>query len=161
MSNYWKFYLPEYHPTGLSGAVGGNISTNEVQSSLHSVFSHMDGNELSDVVQYRKLFAKQVESGAFENILIEVANVEHPTHISFAVTGISGDITGQSSDPEILPDGYTTGMFSGNYIQSLTGLATSNYGNYIGIWIKETIPANSNSDELASFTMRVRATRID
>lgn len=161
MTTYWKFYLPESHPTGLSGVVGGAISTQEVQSNLDSVFAHMEGNELSDVTQYRKLFAKQVESGSFENVLIEVANVEYPTHISFAVTGISGDVTGQSSDPDTLPDGYTVNMFSGDYSQSLTGLATSNYGDYIGIWVKETIPANSEYDELASFVLRVRATRID
>lgn len=161
MTNYWKFYLSEYHPTGLSGVVGGGISTNEVQSSLDSVFAHMEGNELSDVTQYRKLFAKQVESGSFENVLIEVANVEYPSHISFAVTGISGDLTGQASSPQTLPDGYTVGMFSGDYLQSLTSLATSSYGDYIGIWVKETIPANSEDDELASFVLRVRATRAD
>ena len=161
MTTYWKFYLPQSHPTGLSGVIGGSISTDEALNDPSSIFAHLPTSELKDVTQYRKLFAKQIATGAFENITLELANVEYPAQISFAVTGTSGDITGQSSDPKVLPDGYTTGMFSGNSSVPLTGLTSSAFGDYIGIWIKQTIPADSDNDDLASFVMRVRATKTD
>lgn len=161
MTTYWKFYLPENHPIGLSGVVGGGISTDEALNDPSAIFAHLPTNDSSEVSQYRKLFAKQVTAGAFENLTVELANVEYPSQISFAVTGMSGDITGQSSDPQVLPDGYTTGMFSGNADLPLTGLLASALGDQIGIWIRQAIPAAAVNDDLASFVMRIRATKID
>ena len=161
MTTYWKFYLPENHPTGLSGVVGGGISTDEALNDPSAIFAHLPTSEVSEVSQYRKLFAKQTAVGTFENLVLELANVEYPDQISFAVTGMSGDITGQSSDPQVLPAGYTTGMFTGDADNSIVGLASSTLGDYIGVWIKQTIPADSTNDDLASFVMRVRATKID
>lgn len=161
MTTYWKFYLPENHPTGLSGTVGGGISTVEAINDPRAIFAHLPTSDVSEVTQYRKLFAKQIATGSFENMIIELANVEYPDQISFAITGMSGDLTGVSTDPQLIPDGYTTGMFSGNSDFAITGLNSSEFGDYVGIWIRQAIPADSDNDDLASFIMRVRATKID
>ena len=77
MSNYWKFYLPTAHPTGLYEQIGGSISSTELKPQLGALFAPMETDAENTKTQYRKVFAKQVKAGSFENVLVEIDNIEH------------------------------------------------------------------------------------
>jgi hypothetical protein len=158
MTQYWKFYLPEAHPTGLDAQVGGTISANELEPQLSYLFSPMETDDVSDKAQYRKVFAKQVEAGTFQNVSIELANVEYTGQVSFAIA----DQTGYAPTAQTLPDVYdgVSNPFSGNSTQALTGIDISSQNDTIGVWIKQSLEADVGSDDLASFTIRVRATKL-
>ena len=154
MAQYWKFYLPEYHPTGLDTQVGGGIGSIELEPELGFLFSHMETNGLEQV-QYRKLFAKQIVEADFVDVSIEIGNVEHTGQVSFYIS----DLTGVATNAETLPDGVIDSNFSGDWESAITGLATSSLGSSMGIWFKETLPANEGSDVLGSFTVQIKAIR--
>ena len=156
MTQYWKFYIPAAHPTGLDSQVGGVISSTELEPQLNYLFSPMETDDLSDKTQYRKVFAKQVQSATFSNVYIEVANVEYTGQISFALDSI---LTGTADNALTIPDGYTTEDFTGNSSTALLGLSSSTLGSTIGIWVKQDLAANAGTDDLASFTLRVRASK--
>ena len=158
MSNQiFKFYLPANNPSGLLGTVGGSITTTELEPRLGSLFADMNSSPVSTVNQYRKLHIKQVEEGTFENVYVELGNVEHVTQVSFTIATSSSDT---STSPLIIPTGYTVGNFTGTYANSLLALSSSTEGSTFAIWIRQSIPPGADDDSLASFTIRVRATQL-
>lgn len=156
MTKYWRFYLPAAHPTGLTGQVGGAIGSEELKPHLNALFSEMESSDSVAKTQYRKVFAKQVETATFQNVSIELGNVEHTGHVSFYV----GDPTGYADNAQTFPDVVPSTGFSGNYIVPITGLATSSKGDTLPIWVRQDIPAGAGDDALASFTLKVRAVKL-
>jgi hypothetical protein len=159
MISYFKFYLPVNNPTGLSGIVGGSISTNELKPYVNLLFAPMPSFEDVSISQYRKVYIRQIESGVFNNLYVELANVEYPTQVSFVATGelISGET---SISPLSPPNSFSgNGVFSGNYNTYLYLASESAQHSSFPIWIKQTIPSGAGSDNLASFSLKVRATK--
>jgi len=159
MAKYFTFYHAQYNPTGLSGTVGGSITSTEVQPYLNSLFTEMPVSTTVPIVQYRKVWAKQTKAGTFTGVYIEIGNVEHTGQVFFdIVTGTNGNTsTGPLYPPPELGYSYS---FSGNYNTSLLYTGNSTLNTTIPIWIKEKIDANIGDDDLASFSLRVRATKI-
>ena len=162
MTTYWKFYLPEAHPTGLSGQVGGGITAVELEPKVGALFSVANTNTVSAVTQYRKVFAKQVEAGTFEGVTIELTNVEYTGQIAFAITGVgsAGDLTGFAPNAQTIPDVLSALDFSGTTAQSLTGLESSTKDDFFAVWLKQELAAGAGQDDLASFILKIRANKL-
>ena len=161
MAQFFKFYKSEFNPTGLSGVVGGSISNLEVQPQLNELFAPMSVSDVVTQNQYRKVFAKQVRSGSFTGVSIELGNVEHEDQIFFNIpTGAIG-LTGTASNPLSAPESLQyVGAFSGDYDTSILATASSTYNTVIPIWLRQTLAPGISDDDSARFTIRVRATKI-
>lgn len=167
MAEMWAFYLPTNHPTGMSGVEGGVSSNTEIDPKLNALLTHQGTDDVSDKNQYRKFFIEQVGVGTFENVSLELANVEYTGQISFAITGhpngqAFGEYTGSAPSPASLPDGWDDNSnFTGNSATPITGLANSTQGDVMEVWMRQYIASSTADDELATFVMRVRATKTD
>jgi len=153
MTYYFKFYKPLRNPTGLVGTVGLGISTDELIPRKDTLFAPRPTSEVIPVYQYRKFFAKQVANVTLTGVYLEVVNVEYPDQIAFG-TGTSG---GSSSSPTGAPAGVT---FNGNYLSpiQLNGLFSQN--SIIPIWIRQTIPADTEDDDFVSLQLRIIGTIV-
>lgn len=156
----WNFYLPQYQPTGLTGLVGGSIAAEELTTAVDALFPAVLANSGEDHIQYRKVFIKNDSSDSFQNVYVEVENIEYTGQIKFAILHEGGDPTGTAPDPMTLPDIIATGQFTGFYGAPITGLGTGNPGDTIGVWLQQFIPANSDNEVLASFVLQVRASKL-
>lgn len=158
MISYFKFYLPQYNPTGLSGTVGGEISTNELKPYVNLLFAPMPSYDSVQTNQYRKVWIRQVESGVFNNLYVELANVEYTGQVFFVATGESTNET--STSPLSPPNSFSgLGIFSGDHDTFLYLASESTQYSNFPIWLKQTIPSGAGSDNLASFSLKVRATK--
>lgn len=154
MTTFFTFYKPEYNPTGMSGTVGGSISTNQLLPRKDTLFCSRETSELISVTQYRKVFAKQTYNGTLSGVRVELANVEYSGQISFGITTTSGD---SIASPTVAP---TSVSITGNYAHAiaLTGSYTQN--SVVPIWIKQTIAADTEDDDFVSFQLRIIGTII-
>lgn len=154
MGQYWTFYKPVSNPTGVSGTVGGVISTTELLPRKDTLFSPRETSALIDVNQYRKVFAKQVYSGTFTGVTVQLVNVEYTGQVSF---GISTDSSDSISSATVAPSGID---FSGNVTTPITLTGTTTLGSLIPIWVKQTISANSEDDSFVVFQLQVLGTLV-
>jgi hypothetical protein len=154
MTQYFKFYKPQYNPTGMSGTVGGAISTSELLPRKDALFSPRETSELISVEQYRKVYAKQVYAVTLTGVTVQLSNTDYTGHISF---GVSTGTNDTSSSPGTAPAGVS---FTGNYLNSITVAGTTTSGSVIPIWIKQQIAANSGDDDFVSFQLRILGTII-
>jgi len=158
MGTFFRFYESNFNPTGLSGVVGGAISNNELQPQLNAVFTNIAVSETVTQTQYRKIFVKQVLTGSFTGVSIELANVEHTGQVSFDIpTGQTDTATNPLSVPASLSAGNA---FSGNFNTSILAANSSTIDTTIPIWMKQTLAPDIGDDSSATFSIRVRATKI-
>ena len=165
MSNYFRFYLPLNSPTGLSGVVGGAISTNRLENALGALFADMPVSASEDLHQYRKIFAQQDRDGTFTNVSIELANVEHDDQVFFDVYPIDPVDAVLQDDTAVdaitPPTGLSgAGYFTGDYETAIAIPGNTTIGDSVAIWLKQVVPQSTADDPLASFTLRITANRI-
>jgi hypothetical protein len=155
MTSFFTFYKPQYNPTGVDSTVGGSISIDQLLPRKDTLFASRDSSSLIDVVQYRKVFAKQTYNATLSGVRVELANVEHADQILFGVN--TGSLTDSVATATTPPVGFA---LTGAYLNpiSLTGAYTLN--SIIPIWIKQTIPAGTTDDEFVTFQLRVVGTII-
>lgn len=156
----WQFYMPEKNPTGFNEKVGGRISNSPVSNNINYLFADAGSDEVSSSVQYRKLFVKQVGDGQFENLKIELENLDGNNYIDFAVKYLSGDPTGFAQNAKTLPDELLETDFIGTTDNPLTGLTVSIKDEYIGIWLRQTLPPGAGSSEGSRVLLKVRANKL-
>lgn len=155
MTTYFKFYKPLYNPTGMSGTVGGEITTEELLPRKNALFAPRNTSELSVSEQYRKLFIKQVYSTTMTGLTVELVNTEHSDQITFGIA--TGDINEYITSPLTSPTGVAiTGSTSSSVMYTGSGIA----GTVIPVWLKQTIGVNSGDDDFVSFQLRILGTII-
>jgi hypothetical protein len=168
----FRFYEAEFNPTGLSGTVGGGISTTELQPRLGSFFADMTIPEVTTLYQFRKFYIKQTEPGTYQDIKVGLVNVEHSDQVTFFLdTGVSGyydtaiNALSYPTGTFITGDGLTNAHFSGNYSSSIyytgsVGGETTVSGEYFPVWIRQEIDSTETADSLASFAIQVIGTKL-
>lgn len=155
MTQYFKFYLPEYNPTGMSGVVGGGITNQELLPRKNALFAPRETSDLSVNEQYRKLFIKQIYSANLTGLTVELVNTEHSDQIYFGIATGSSDES--ISSPLVAPTGVAiTGSVSYPIVFTGSGVV----GTAIPIWLKQTIAANSGDDDFVAFQLRILASLI-
>ena len=168
----FNFYEPEYNPTGLTGLVGGKISSTLLQHKLGYFIADMTIPDATTLYQFRKFYITQTEDGVFQDIKVSLTNVEHTDQISFFVdTGASAE--NDSAPDPMSPSTYPTGAygalvssnFSGDsdtpiyYTGSVNGETTVS-GETFPVWIRQALDSNDTNDKLASFIVQVSATKL-
>jgi hypothetical protein len=154
----FSFYTSLHNPTGLVGTVGGDVSTEELQPKLGYLFSNMDTSDLSEIAQYRKVFIVQEEDVSMQDLYVEVGEAEYTGHVSFAINTSLGNT---ADSPITVPDDMSVADFSGDSSTPLYLTGTSTLDDQHEIWLKLTLPANVGTDELASFNLKVKGTRLN
>jgi hypothetical protein len=157
---YFKFYEPQYNPTGLSGDVGGLITTTEIQPKLGILLADMQVPEITTQHQYRKIWIKQTAVGTFNDVSIRLANVEHTGQIAIA-TGSIEDVANANAltAPTGLYGTLVATGFSGDVNNPLyVGNTTLN--STVPIWVRETIASGAGDDAAATFVLQIQGTKI-
>jgi len=158
---YFKFYEPIANPTGLSGEVGGWISSTELQPKLGYLFVDIATPELSTQRQFRKVWIKQEGLGTFEDVSLNIVNIEHTGQIDF-VTG-SPLSTDFASSPLDYPTGdygaLVDANFSGN-VDSAMYIGGTTQNDLVPVWIRQTIATGDGTDVLSSFSFQVKGTKV-
>lgn len=154
MSTFFRFYKPVYNPTGMSGMVGGAISTTELLPRLDYLFAPRECSDSIDVVQYRKLWIKQVYDATMTGLTIQLVNLDYPEQIYFNTTTGTNDTT---ASPGTAPDGVS---FTGSYLVDIALTGTTVSGSTIPIWIQQTISADSGDDDFVAFQIRILGTIV-
>lgn len=148
-----KLYHSEYNPSGLSGTVGGDISSNEYSGFWSEVISYTTAppTGTTGLTQYRKIYLKNETSANRTQIRVWLDAVEHPSQIKIALA--SG--TDSLSDPTGNLSGYTW-TAPANYINGLD-IGSLGTGEYTGIWIQQTLSGISSGDNYAAFRLYIGA----
>jgi hypothetical protein len=158
-AGYFKFYEPEFNPTGVGGVVGGETSSTELQPKLGYLFVDKEASELTETLQFRKLWIKQEGQGTFQDVNLNVVNIEHTGQIHF--------VTGEGPDSSTTALSYPTGAygqlatahFSGN-VDTPMYIGSTVQNDEFSVWIRQSIPAGSSADSLSSFSFQVKGTKI-
>jgi len=156
---FFGFYEPEFNPTGLSGEVGGSFTSTVLKPKLGELVSPMESSVDSEVTQYRKLFIRQDEEATFQDLSVILSNVEHTGQVSFAIS--TGQMEEQATDAITAPDGIPSDNFSGDHVTAITLTGTSVQDDIYGIWLRVVLPTGAGIDELATFGVRVKGTRLN
>jgi hypothetical protein len=158
-AGYFKFYEPEFNPTGVGEAVGGYTSSTELQPKLGYLFVDTEASELNETLQFRKLWIKQEGQGTFQDVNLNIVNIEHTGQIHF-VTGAAAD---SSANALTYPTGsygqLATENFTGN-VDTAMYIGSTAQDDEFSIWIRQSIPAGSSTDTLSSFSFQVKGTKI-
>ena len=152
MTEYFRFLYPEYNPPGLSGAVGGGITSGELPSSLNSLLvpAQVSG---SSYYQYRKLWIEQLSEDSFTSLGLQFANSEYSNRVEFAyATGAYA--TGVATNPLTIPENIVDGDFSSSIDGSLD-LSSGEAGSQYAIWIRQAIVSGDQPDSMASVNIRI------
>ena len=156
MVTYFRFYHSESNPGNLTGEVGGSIGTEEIQQTIGDLFATRSTANVDDQIQYRKIFIKQTAAGSFNNIELNLENVEYEDQISMRRERFSGD---SSVSPITIPSGQYAIEYSGDFNTPLT-LGNSTSGTAWGIWLRQSIPAEASPDAFASFVLQIKGDKI-
>lgn len=154
MTSYFAFYKPVSNPTGMSGTVGGAISSVELLPRQDTLFAPRDTSEFVTVEQYRKFFIKQVYDATLTGVVVELVNVEYPDQISFNTTATLNDTT---TSPTTAPDNV---VFSGNSTTAIGISGATVLDTTIPIWVKQEIEADSGDDSFVAFQIRIYGTLV-
>lgn len=155
MVQYFKFFKPIYNPTGLTGTVGGSISTEEVLPRNGALFAPAESSPVVPITQYRKLFVKQVYDATMTGLVLQLANTEYSDQIYYGVA--TGDVNESVTSSSVAPTGVSmTGSYSGSVY--ITGVSTS--GTVYPVWIKQILPAGVGDDDFVAFQLRILGTII-
>jgi len=154
MTNFFKFYKSASNPTGMSGTVGGAISTSDLLPRIDTLFAPMLSSASIDVVQYRKLYIQQQANVTMTGVTLQLVYLDYPEHITFNTTTVADDFV---TSPSIQPTGVS---FTGSYLVDITLTGTTSSGAIIPVWLKQTIPAGSGDDNFVAFQLRVLGTII-
>jgi hypothetical protein len=155
MTQFFKFYLPEFNPTGMSGTVGGGITIEELLPRKNALFAPREISDLTTSEQYRKLFIKQVYSAVLTGLTVELVNTEHSDQIYFGIA--TGSVDETISSPLIAPTGVA---LTGSTTNSVTYTGSGVVGTTIPIWLKQTISPGSSDDDFVAFQLRILATIV-
>lgn len=159
-AGYFKFYEPEFNPTGVGEAVGGYISSTALEPKLGYLFIDKTVSEISETLQFRKLWIKQEGQGTFQDVNLNIVNIEHTGQVSF-VTGAPG-----GSDSSATTLAYPTGDYGQLALGNFTGnvdtpmyIGSSAQDQEFSVWIRQSIPGGSSTDALSSFSLQVKGTK--
>jgi hypothetical protein len=133
----FRFYKSEYNPTGLTGKVGGGISTDELSGYLGELFAYQYAyppETTGSAVQYRKIFVRNT-----------FGKVSEDTRLWFDAQHVSGqiavalDVTGATTGTVIFPP---SGLSGWSYPQNYTGgfkLGNLDNNETAAIWLRQTL----------------------
>lgn len=170
-----KLYYPATWPSinNTTGSIGGSVGSVLVNGTNTGLFptgqSGLAGT--TSYIRYAKVFFKHEGDSAdtLTNPLIYITNATMQNHISIAPDpawmGIHTTQTGVASNRATLPDGLTSGNFTGyTVLQPLDLSALSGQtvvftsGQTIGIWVRERIPGGMGNSYTNSFNLAIKGT---
>lgn len=151
----------EMMPQDDTSPVGGDIDlAAELEGHLGEVFEQGRSNfpGQSDWVRYRKVFAKNTGSTTIQNIVSYIVNPEYPSQVAFAYAKALDD---DSADSETMPSGYLESDFvSFEGIEEGTGGGTLLPGDYLGFWVRLTIPPGLSAETGAYFGLGIAGEEV-
>lgn len=148
------FYKSQYNPEGLSGTVGGQISTTPLSGYIGEVLANVEAPPEETSVssnQYRKIFVKNEYATSSEHTRLWLDAVEHPAQIYLAVDATTG---GTISSPLTAPSGVSVWSAPSNYAEGID-LGTISRNGYKAIWIKQMLSGITEPDPYATFRLYV------
>lgn len=149
----YGFYKPLSNPAGLTGTVGGNISSYQFSGQLAELFAHVSAppSGLDPVYQYRKIFIKNEFSSSSANTRVWLDAVDRPEQIAIALGTALADST---TSPTGQPASVTGWVSPYNYVNGIS-LGTLAVNGYTGIWVRQTLTGIVESDPYC--TLRIYA----
>ena len=148
----FRFFTSEYNPTGLSGLVGGGISSLELSGYLGELFSFAEAYPIDvniPVYQYRKLFVVNNYGQECSDVRVWIDS-EHVTgQIELCLEYTVGTTGGISSEPVGLAGSWSAPK---NYAQGLAVGSLLN-GESKGVWLRQTLVGISSSNPYASLRL--------
>ncbi len=147
-----NFYHAANNPTGLTGTVGGAVSTDVISGYLGELFAHVAAPPTgtnTGVVQHRKVYIQNNYGTTSLGTKVWIDGLEHSGQIHIAPeSGANQSITHPTGTPEnvtgwVDPVNYLSGMDFGD----ITSGAAS------GIWIRQTLSGIQVEDPYATFTL--------
>jgi len=133
----FRFYKSEHNPTGLTGLVGGNISSDELSGYLGELFAYQyayPSDVTGAVLQYRKIYIKNT-----------YGIVSYDTRLWFDAQHVSGQMavaleTGGAGLGVV--NSAPAGLSGWAYPESYTGgfrLGDLNNGATAAVWLRQTL----------------------
>lgn len=149
----YTFYKPSNNPAGLSGSVGGSISSTQLNGQLGELFAHVEGppEGVSGVYQYRKVFVKNEYASISTYTKAWFDQADHIDQISMALE-LSGSET--VSSPLVSPTGIGVWSTPTNYVDGLS-LDTLSISQSTGLWIRQYLTGISEEDPFATCRLYV------
>ena len=150
----YNFYLSNSNPTGLTGTVGGTITTTPLSGYLGEVFAFVSAapsGSQTGSFQYRKIFVKNEYASSSTQTKTWLDAVEHTGQIHIAKETTVGDT---STDPTVQPAGVTGWVSPQTYIEGLN-IGTLAANSSTGIWVRQTLSGISRPDPYATFRLNV------
>lgn len=144
----FNFYKSTYNPVGLSGTVGGAISSVPLSGYLNELFAHVDAppSGIEPVYQYRKIHIVNefVTTSTYTKVWLD--EVDHTDQLSIALEP-SG--SSQSSSPTTAPSGISTWYSPSNYVEGIS-IGTLVSSAHTGLWIRQTLTGIVEEDPFAT-----------
>ena len=152
--------------TNPNASLGGDISTTEVGTSIHSLFDRVTGQEALDGdIEYRCVFFKNTDADA-DGLITPKVFIQSNSSSVDTVLAIALDPAGKNASATTIgAEGTTpTGPSFTTPTDYAGGLAlpTTPYAqnDYVGIWIRRTVTALAGSSASDAATLRVQGDTI-
>lgn len=150
----WAFYHTTNNPTGLSGTVGGAISTTGVAGNLNELFAYVDSPPSgvdTEAVQYRKIHVKNEGTVTLTGVYVWIDAIEHTGQIYIGV-----EDSAEQSISEPTGSAPTSVSFSQplSYTEGIS-LGTFAADAHTGIWLRQTLSGISEPDPYATFRVSI------
>ena len=133
----FKFFGCTYNPTGLTGTVGGSISSVELSGYLGELFYHQraySSDTTGTVIQYRKFYVKNTYSTTSDDTRLWF-DAQHVSGQMAVALETGSPLTGNVLDgPSGLSGWSAPTSYSGGF--RLGDIATN---GYTGIWMRQTL----------------------
>jgi len=154
MTDYFGLYHTSANPTGLSGSVGGAISSTGIVGTLGELFAYVDSppsGTTDPVFQYRKVHIKNISANVITGIYTWLDGVEHTGQIDIGVERETDQSitapTGSAQAPTNVTFSDPYNFSGGTFIGTLTGSEST------GIWIRQTLSGIHSPDPYATFIL--------
>jgi len=152
--------------TNPNASLGGDISTTEVGTSIHSLFDRVTGQEALDGdIEYRCVFFKNTDADA-DGLITPKVFVYSNTSSADTTLAIGLDPAGKNASATTIGDEGTTptGPSFTTPTDYAGGLALPSapyaQNDYVGIWIRRTITGGAAVSSSDAATLRVQGDTI-
>jgi hypothetical protein len=149
----YGFYKSTSNPVGLSGTVGGAITTYRLSGYLGELFAPVTAppEGISGAFQYRKLHVKNEFSTTSTYTRVWIDQADHVDQISLAIENVSES---SSTSPLTAPTGLSVWYSPTNYVDGLEiGTLTANAAT--GLWLRQELSGVLEEDPFATFRVCV------
>jgi len=149
----FTFYKSTYNPIGLTGIVGGAITSTTLSGYLNELFAHVTSPPSGTVptYQYRKIYITNDFETTSTYTRVWLEDQDHVGQIYLALDSSDSSTT---TSPTGAPAGISGWDNPSNYVEGLE-LGTLAAGSHTGIWLKQELSNIIEEDPFATCSICV------